>query len=380
VSALEQDDLDDLFELARDKTVAGRRMLVATIGDMFFAQSAVLTDYERSLMTDLLRQLIHDVEISIRRALADRLAEQPSAPRDLVLALAQDDIEVAHPLLVNSEVLHDMELIEIIRNRTLEHQLAIAIRKSVSEEVSDALVETRHVDVVKTLLENAHAQISGTTMEYLVEQSQRVDAYQHPLLRRPDLDPELAKRMYWWVSAALRTHILEHYEIEANELDETLESTVLELTAEPRTMALSKAVALADKLWEEGEVTSRLLLKALRDGEVPLFVALFSKYTGARLQLVQRMLFEEGGEGLCIACKGAGLDKSTFASIYVLTRKARGRDQISHLNDMAGILSLFERIKPDAATMLLKKWQRDPHFLRAIWQVEQPRRSLLRQA
>ncbi|HVJ56008.1 MAG TPA: DUF2336 domain-containing protein [Aliidongia sp.] len=380
MSALEEDDLDYLFELARDKTVAGRRALVATIGDLFFSQGEILTDHERSLMTEILRQLIHDVEISVRRALADRLAEQPSAPHELVAALAKDDIEVAHPLLVNSEVLQDMELIEIVRNRTLEHQLAIAIRKSLSEEVTDALVETENTDVVKTLLENPRAQISRKTMEYLVEQSQRVDTYQNPLLRRPDLEPDLAKRMYWWVSAALRTHILEHYEIDPSELDETMESAVRDLTAEPQAMQLSKAVELAEKLWEEQQITPLLMLTALRDGEVALFVALFAKYTGIRLQLVHRMMFEEGGEGLCIACKGAGLDKSTFASIYVLTRKARGRDQISHLNEMAGILSLFERIKPDAASMLLKKWQRDPHFLRAIWQVEQPRRNVSRLA
>ena len=152
-----------------------------------------------------MRQLIHDVEVSVRRALAERLSEQPLAPHELVIALANDEIEVAHPLLVNSDVLQDLELIEIIRNRTLEHQLAIGIRKSVSEEVTDALIATDSVDVIKTLLENHHAKISQRTMEYLVEQSQRVDTYQNPLLRRPDLDTTLAKRMYWWVSAALRT-------------------------------------------------------------------------------------------------------------------------------------------------------------------------------
>jgi hypothetical protein len=28
----------------------------------------------------------------------------------------------------------------------------------------------------------------------------------------------------------------------------------------------------------------------------------------------------------------------------------------------------------DAAASLLKKWQRDPNFLKAIWQMEQPAR------
>jgi len=377
MSKVERDDLEYLFELARDKTVAGRRMLVATIGDLFFSQHDILSDRERALMTEILRQLIHDVEVSVRRALAERLAEQPLAPHELVIALANDDIEVAHPLLVNSDVLQDLELIEIIRNRTLEHQLAIGIRKSVSEEVTDALIATDSVDVIKTLLENHHAKISQRTMEYLVEQSQRVDTYQNPLLRRPDLETTLAKRMYWWVSAALRSYILERYEVDPGELDETMESTVKALT-EGDGEFKPKAVALADELADRKEITPALIVKTLREGEVALFAALFGRYTGIRLQLVQRMLFEPGGEGLAIACKGSGIDKSTFASIYVLTRKARGRDSVNHLADMAGILGLFDRIKEDAAGMLLKKWQRDPNFLRAIWQIEQPQRTTTR--
>jgi uncharacterized protein (DUF2336 family) len=377
MSKVERDDLEYLFELARDKTVAGRRMLVATIGDLFFSQHDILSDRERALMTEILRQLIHDVEVSVRRALAERLSEQPLAPHELVIALANDEIEVAHPLLVNCDVLQDLELIEIIRNRTLEHQLAIGIRKSVSEEVTDALVATDSVDVIKTLLENHHAKISQRTMEYLVEQSQRVDTYQNPLLRRPDLETTLAKRMYWWVSAALRTYILERYEVDPGELDETMESTVKALT-EGDGEFKPKAVELADELADRKEITPALIVKTLREGEVALFAALFGNYTGIRLQLVQRMLFEPGGEGLAIACKGSGIDKSTFASIYVLTRKARGRDSVNHLADMAGILGLFDRIKEDAAGMLLKKWQRDPNFLRAIWQIEQPQRTTTR--
>ncbi|MBV8652865.1 MAG: DUF2336 domain-containing protein, partial [Alphaproteobacteria bacterium] len=194
-----------------------------------------------------------------------------------------------------------------------------------------------------------------------------------PLLRRPDLETALAKRMYWWVSAALRTYILERYEVDPAELDETMETTVKALTENVGDQR-PKAVELAEELAERQEITPALIVKTLREGEVALFAALFGKFTGIRLQLVQRMLFEPGGEGLAIACKGSGIDKSTFASIYVLTRKARGRDSVSHLADMAGILGLYDRIKDDAAGMLLKKWQRDPNFLRAIWQIEQPNR------
>src|SRR5882672_10924155 len=80
-------ETQQLFDLARDKSVAAREALTATVTDLFFARGDVLTDRERSLMSEILRQLINDIESSVRRALAEKLAHQKDAPRDLILAL-----------------------------------------------------------------------------------------------------------------------------------------------------------------------------------------------------------------------------------------------------------------------------------------------------
>ena len=108
----------------------------------------------------------------------------------------------------------------------------MAIRRTVSEEVSDELVETGHEGVITTLLKNSGARISTATMEYLVEESKRVDSFREPILRREDLDPALAKRMYMWVSAALRQHIVEKYDLDQGVVDDLLERSVLEGVAQ----------------------------------------------------------------------------------------------------------------------------------------------------
>jgi len=85
----------DLLALARDRSIDGRTRLVQIVGDLFFDAERVLNDRERSHMTEILRQLIHDVEKTVRRAVADRLAAEAKAPSDLVVSLANDEIEVA---------------------------------------------------------------------------------------------------------------------------------------------------------------------------------------------------------------------------------------------------------------------------------------------
>ena len=363
-----KDDFDALLEMARDKTAAGRARLASATSDLFSQSNEVLTDHERVLMSDILRRLLHDAEMEVRRELSNKLAAMDNVPHDLIVALANDEIEVAHPILEKSELLHDTDLVEIIRHRTLQHQLSIAMRRSVSEGVADALVENGDEDVIKALLENTNAHISKATMEYLVEQAKRVDSYQNPILHRPDLDPELAKSMYWWVSAALRKYVVEHFDIDATQLDESLDTSVTEITARESEAGVndSKANELARRIAAAERITSETMIRALRRGEIPLFEAMFAECSGVRLRLIQRILFEPGGEALAVACKGLDMVKDDFATIFMLTRKARFSDRVFHPSELNRVLELYDRVGLEAAQAMLGRWQRDPDYLDAM--------------
>lgn len=374
----EQIDFNELLGLARDRSVEGRTRLVQIVGDLFFDTDTVLRETERTIMSDILRQLIHDVEMKVRQVLAERMASEAGAPRDLVSALANDQIEVAHPILTQSTVLQDMELVEIIEHRTFGHQLAIAMREIVSETVSDALIETGNVDIIKTLLENDSADISGKAMEYLVEQSEKIDDIQVPLVNRTDLGPDLAKRMYWWVSAALRKHIVEHYRIDEAELDDKIQDTIHDIlggSGDVDDAPLRKSQELAEKLQNAKAITPQLLIQTLRQGEVVLFEDLLSQVTGLRTKLIRRFVFEPGGEGLAIACRAAEIDKADFASIFLLSRSARPGDKVVDPNEVSRVLNFFDRIGIETARKVVKRWHLDPNFLFALKQVDDGKRS-----
>ncbi len=374
-------NFNDLIGLARDKSVEGRTRLVQIVGDLFFDTDTVLRDAERNIMSDILRQLIHDVEMKVRQQLAERMASEINAPRDLISALANDQIEVAHPILTQSTILQDIELIEIVEHRTFGHQLAIAMRESVSEAVSEALIGTGNVDVIKTLLENENADISGKAMEYLVEQSEKIDDIQVPLINRGDLGPDLAKRMYWWVSAALRKHIVEHYRIDEAELDDKIQDTIHDILVGDGSgpgmidsTPLRKSQELAEKLQKAQAITPQLLIQTLRQGEVILFEDLLSQRTGLRTNLIRRFVFEPGGEGLAIACRAVDISKADFASIFLLSRSARPGDKVVDPNEVSRVLNFFDRIKTDTALKVVKRWQFDPNFLFEMKQVNTEQR------
>lgn len=357
----------ELLALSHDKSTSARTRVAEVVSDLFFDRHTVLSDRERSLMVDILRHLIHDVEVSIRKKLAERLADEPTAPHELISALANDEIDVAHPVLDRSDVLQDEELVEIIHHRTLQHQLAIAMRKSVSEAVAAALVETGNADVVEKLLENPDARISRATMEYLVEESKRVDRYQNPLLSRPDLPSELATRMYWWVSAALRTHILERFNLDETALDEAITSTVESAIDDDAQMR--KAAELARRLKAAKAIDSKLLVKTLRKGEVALFEAIFGELVELPLHLVRRFVYEPGGETLAIACRAVEIDKGDFASIFLLSRAARPGEKLVDPTELSRVIAFYDRVRPEAAKVVLRRWRLNPAYLEAIQRV-----------
>src|SRR3546814_9310917 len=102
--------------------------------------------------------------------------------------------------------------------------MAIALRNDVSAAVAEALVEKAGPDVIEALIRNPDATLSRRAMEMLVAESKRFDRFQEPLLSRADLPPELAYRMYWWVSAALRDYILKRFEIDPGKIDALIQS------------------------------------------------------------------------------------------------------------------------------------------------------------
>lgn len=359
---------DELFQLARNKSAEGRKSLLVTISDLFFNSRKVLTDRERALMGEILRALVHEVEMTVRRQLAEHMASVEDAPHELVFVLANDEIEVAHPILLSSDVLQDVDLIEVIRHRTMQHRLTVAMRKEVSAEVSKALVEAGEEDVIATLLENHGAVISREVMEYLVSESKKVDRYQNPLVRRPDLPKDLAQRMYWWVSAALRKHILEHFAIDATRLDDEIEAATRDVIAEEEKTkrAADEREALVRRLSDLGELTPQFLIKTLRQGEIALFETGLAQLSGLRLKLIRRILYEPGGEGLAILCKALGQDRQVFLTMFELTRRALEKGQQVSAERLEEASSLFDRTKQVDANRVLKRWQRSSEFLYAL--------------
>ena len=99
-----------LIELALDRSIAGRERLAEHVGDLCAGEKSKLTEQERDLISEILKKLLNDFELPIRERLSHRLAKSRNAPHDLIVNLANDRIEVAKPVLLESRLLRDPDL------------------------------------------------------------------------------------------------------------------------------------------------------------------------------------------------------------------------------------------------------------------------------
>lgn len=365
-------DLHSLLQLALNKSIEGRDQLSSQIAQLSMDRDHLLSDQERDLITQILDKLIHEFEVPLRKKLSERLSRNPAAPRGLVVALANDEIEVAEPVLLRSTLLSDEQLIRIIQHRSHQHQIAIARRRELSEAVADQLVETQDKDVITTLLENQSARISEATLAYLTEQAEHIDEFQEPLVRRQDLSGDLAMRLYWLVAANLRADILKTHNIHPTSLDDALEHVVQDVAGGTPSAVNgaqnmeATAAELARSIAAEQQINASALIKTLRQGEVPLFEALFEEWSGISMPRRAEVIYGTGGEGLAIACLALGVSKQDFATLFLLTRSAGNGGSKTSPGELARATKIFDRANREDACHVMRSWQRNMGFQAAL--------------
>jgi hypothetical protein len=120
-------DLEGLIDLDPRGGVDMRPTLLRVLTDLYLQKPAHSPNDER-YYAELALRLIEATGTDARAALAARLARYPAAPRDVILRLARDVVEVAEPILAHSRALTPGDLAEIGDTCGPAHAAAIAAR------------------------------------------------------------------------------------------------------------------------------------------------------------------------------------------------------------------------------------------------------------
>lgn len=329
---------DALLELAKRKTAADReKLLLALVELCDTSQSATVMSAAsvQRLLNTIFLSIVTEAERDIRTRLAQKLCDVPWAPPALINVLALDDIEIARPVIAASPVLKDADLVRLLVEATLEHQVEVARRPKLGRPVVHEILQQAQPAVLAALVDNLDTELSPQDMRVLVDASRRIAPIRQGLTRRPELTAELAQRLYVWVGQALRVSLVARFRLDEEGLDRNLAESINEAygghpmdVLPPPHRADGEREAMERRLVAKLQAANQLrpgyLLRALRDGKLSLFAAGLATLGGFEPAQIRRALLSDRPELLSLACAAVGIDRSVYPSILQLVRQLNG--------------------------------------------------------
>lgn len=347
-------DSHKLYGLAKDKKPAARSELTSAVSELLEME---LSDSEKELIADVMIELIGKAEADLRQALAEKLSTMEEVPLRLILQIANDEIDIADPVLRNSPVLSDLDLIYIIKSKGPEYWQAIAARSALGNQVVNLLADTGDFNTALTLVENTGIELTEHAVLALSDLAQESEVLARPLLRRDEIPSDVACKLYQYVGHELKRFIRENYEVDSKTLINTVDELVLELSEASEASEFtptSVMIKAAERYHEKGLLTLKLMLGVLRRGQIQAFVAQFSKFSGLSIDTVETILSQTNGQGLAVACKAFDVSKQDFMSIFLLTNRVRNRGKMVDLKEMTRAVSYYNRIDQAVAKGIMK--------------------------
>ncbi|HVL41896.1 MAG TPA: DUF2336 domain-containing protein [Brevundimonas sp.] len=317
----------ELLSLARNASPDARQRLL--LGVVALCDASPPSGELSPVLGEIFLTLARQAEREVRKALSEKLAHADWAPPALVNVLALDEIEIARPVLSSSPILQDDDLLRVMVEASLEHQIAIARRPQISGRVADAVIERGEPAVLTALATNRTADLSVDGVRRLVEHSRRIAALRAPLTRHPRLTEALAEQMYHWVGTALRQSIAARFNVDEKALGAAVYDAVEGVIRQARPEEVAQddpdrdemERRLIDKLQSAGQLRAGFLIRAIREKRLSLFVHGLAALGGFAAADIREALAAPTPEALYYACAAVGIDRAVFPTLLTELRK-----------------------------------------------------------
>ncbi|HPD82869.1 MAG: DUF2336 domain-containing protein [Alphaproteobacteria bacterium] len=347
-------DSHKMYQLAKDPTPEARTELASIMSDLLNIELSVA---EHELITDVLMTLIAQAEINLRRAVAERLSVMDNVPLRMIVHLANDEITVADPVLRRSRVLHDMDLIYIVKAKGPEYWRSIAMRPCISNQLIDVLVDTKDMSTAIHLTENRNITLTEKAIESFTEISKVSHRMAKLFVARPEVTEELAMKLYNFVADDLKQYITHNFDLKNAAIAEQKISDVVEdfrTSMQGDFMPTNQMVLFAEELYRRGGLNAEVLVENLRRGQLNDFIAMLCVFVGLPVATVVEILQQTSGQGLAVVCKAKHLSKHDFVNMYLLTTRLRS-GRIVTQDVLRKALSYYDKIKTSDAREILNQ-------------------------
>jgi uncharacterized protein (DUF2336 family) len=344
--------LDELeTTLATGPSTRGIEILTS-VTDLFINGAPHFSENQIGVFDDVMARLMVKIEAKARARLAQRLAPIANAPSNVIqLLAADDDIEVARPVLTRSERLSEHTLVATANSKSQQHLYAITQRDALSEAVTDILVARGDRDVVHAVVKNRGARFSDAGFRALVSRSHGDDALASEVGSRGDIPRPHFLMLLEKASSAVRARLAAENPQASTTIDGVMAEVVGGMRDEirnssPAFAAADAAVARQNRIRRIGESE---IYQYARDRKFEETAIALSLLCDTPIDVVERALLDPGAEIVLILAKVAGLSSTTTKAVLLLRAADRGMST----EDLERALMSFNRLQPDTARRVL---------------------------
>ncbi len=297
--------------------------------------------------------LLDDPSPMVRQALADVLAPADNAPRPLVIALSEDQPDIACAVILKSPVLRDDDLVDLIARGSFMTRAMIAARPRLAAGACAAIAEVGSACEIAILLENDSARITAFSLRRIAERLWDEAGIRSLLLDRDDLPADVRHVLVRHVaevlsSSALLCQIVTPARAERL-VREASDAAIVSIAGDARDADIPY---LAEHLRAKGELTPAFLIHLLCSGKLDFFASALSTLSGLDEPRVREILSTGRHHAMKALYQSTGLSGTVLAVFLEATRiwrEAAERPQGRARQDVSALLiERFSRVEADA--------------------------------
>jgi uncharacterized protein (DUF2336 family) len=340
--------LEQLEDAVAQKDIRYRAETLRRVTDLFVSGAGTFTSDQVSLFDDVLGRLIEELDVTARAAFGTRLAIVTTAPPRVMRKLALDDaIEVAGPVLAQSEALDEETLVDGASRKSQQHLLAISRRSVLSEAVTDVLVQRGDRTVAVSTAENHGARFSEFGYSTLVQRAQRDGDLALAIWVRPEIPRQHLLELFAEASEAVRLKLEAADRGRGGALQDVITQAAIRLQAGMRegspVYLAARARVLA--LRASGRLDEAALAGFARAGRFDETTVALSFMLDLPIGMIERAIVNRKTEQVLVLAKAIGLGWESAKALLLLRAGGKG----SSTSEIEQCCETFARLQQDTA-------------------------------
>jgi uncharacterized protein (DUF2336 family) len=345
--------VDELEESTAYKDISKRADVLKRVTDLFLVNSEQLSDEHLALFDEVMIKLVAEVDVAARAAFGERVADMQLVPAGLLRQLASDDaIEVAGPVLRRSGAIPEEVLVDSAKTKGQDHLLAISERPSLSERVTDVLVERGDERVALSVAGNPGAKFSETGFSTLVSRTETDDELAVRLWSRADVPRTSLIQLFEIASESVRREFEARNGDRAVEIRDVVLRARAKLEAESRRGSKEYQATLAQirSLRESGELSTGKLASFASSRRVDETALTLAYLCDLPIEVVERAMQHDKPDQILVLAKSLDIRWEAARAILSLPGGCLGH---AAEEDCAAARASFEKLQVATARRAL---------------------------